>query len=405
MKVNFVFGDLNPCGGGERLTLVTMQAIMKMGINFFDLTTFERPDIFKLESAFGKSLASVMKNIRQTSIINILEELEKKQPVVNHDDSTHDITINTHGDKVPFYHSFFSKNNAITYCHFPTAKKYLETENMDYLKKDLKIELTSSYSYNPKKAGGRGGTSIKFNKKEDCFRILREAYFDLMRNSVVIANSEFSRNAIFDAFEIDGIHVLSPPVDISTFRNGALESKDRKDLILIVCRIDPLKQIENAIKLARVLKDSNIGKGMKIVGSISPHNLDYYSYLNKLVEDFDLGDYVTFETNISLERLLSIMREAKVYFHPMVGEHFGISVAEAMAAGLVPVVPTVGGPTEFVFKKFHFTTLEEAVPIISSAFQLPFEERVQISNSVTRFSTSNYIAGFQKIVKEMLSNR
>ena len=89
----------------------------------------------------------------------------------------------------------------------------------------------------------------------------------------------------------------------------------------------------------------------------------------------------------------------------MVGEHFGMSVAEATAAGLVPIVPTVGGPTEFVFKKFHFTTLEEAVPIVSSAFNLPFEERVQISNSVNKFSTSNYIAGFQKIVKEMLSNR
>ena len=102
-------------------------------------------------------------------------------------------------------------------------------------------------------------------------------------------------------------------------------------VILVVCRIDPLKEIESAIKLARVLKDSNIGKGMKIVGSISPHNLDYYSHLNKLVEDFDLCDYVTFETNTSLDRLLSIMREAKVYFHPMVGEHFRMSVAEAMA--------------------------------------------------------------------------
>lgn len=165
MKVNFVFGDLNPCGGGERLTLVTMQAIMKMGINFFDLTTLERPDNSKLESAFGKSLASIMKNIRQTLIINILEELEK-QPVVNYEDRTYDITINTHGDKVPFYHSYFSKDNAVTYCHFPTAKKYLETENMDYLKKDLKIGVTSSISYNPKKMGS---ASIKF---KDCFRIL-----------------------------------------------------------------------------------------------------------------------------------------------------------------------------------------------------------------------------------------
>ena len=276
MKVNFVFGDLNPCGGGERLTLVTMQAIMKMGINIFDLTPLETPDNSKLDSAFGKSLASLMKNIRQTLIINILEELEK-QPVVNYEDRTYDITINTHGDKVPFYHSYFSKDNAITYCHFPTAKKYLETENMDYLKKDLKIGVKA------------GSASIKFNRKEDCFRILREAYFDLIRNSTVIANSEYSRNAIFDAFEIDDIHVLSPPVDVRTFRNGALRSMDRKDLILIVCRIDPLKEIENAIKLARILRDSNIGKGMKIVGSISHYNLDYYSHLNKLVEDFDLA--------------------------------------------------------------------------------------------------------------------
>ena len=56
MKVNIVFGDLNPCGGRERLTLVTMQAIMKMGINVFDLTILERPDISKLGSAFGKAL-------------------------------------------------------------------------------------------------------------------------------------------------------------------------------------------------------------------------------------------------------------------------------------------------------------------------------------------------------------
>jgi glycosyltransferase involved in cell wall biosynthesis len=37
--------------------------------------------------------------------------------------------------------------------------------------------------------------------------------------------------------------------------------------------------------------------------------------------------------------LLSIIRESRVYFHPMVGEHFGMAVLEAMAAGLIPVVP------------------------------------------------------------------
>ncbi len=55
-----------------------------------------------------------------------------------------------------------------------------------------------------------------------------------------------------------------------------------------------------------------------------------------MVGDYELEDYVTFETNVNLNRLFSIMARAKVYFHPMVGEHFGMSVVEAMAAGLIP---------------------------------------------------------------------
>ena len=78
-----------------------------------------------------------------------------------------------------------------------------------------------------------------------------------------------------------------------------------------------------------------------------------------MVRDFDLEDYVTLETSVCLDKLLSIMREAKVYFHPMVGEHFGISIVEAMAAALVPIVSNVGGPTEFVPKKTIFTHLKK----------------------------------------------
>jgi glycosyltransferase involved in cell wall biosynthesis len=121
-----------------------------------------------------------------------------------------------------------------------------------------------------------------------------------------------------------------------------------------------------------------------------------------VVRDFDLEDYVTLETNVCLYNLLSIMREAKVYFHPLVGEHFGISIVEAMAAALVPIVSNVGGPTEFVPKKYHLHTFEEAVKIISTAFNTTYTERVQISNSVSKFSISNYVEGFQKIVNELL---
>jgi hypothetical protein len=38
VRANVIVPDLNPCGGGERLTLVTMQALSQMRIDF-DLTT------------------------------------------------------------------------------------------------------------------------------------------------------------------------------------------------------------------------------------------------------------------------------------------------------------------------------------------------------------------------------
>jgi glycosyltransferase involved in cell wall biosynthesis len=91
---------------------------------------------------------------------------------------------------------------------------------------------------------------------------------------------------------------------------------------------------------------------------------------------------MTFETNVNLNRLFSIMRRAKVYFHPMIGEHFGMSIVEAMAAGLIPIVRDIGGQTEFVPLKYQFSTIEEAAEMVSSAFYVSNLERIQMSNSV-----------------------
>ena len=42
----------------------------------------------------------------------------------------YDLVINTHGDIDPFYHESFSKNNAITYCHYPTTKHLVNIEEI-----------------------------------------------------------------------------------------------------------------------------------------------------------------------------------------------------------------------------------------------------------------------------------
>ena len=82
-----------------------------------------------------------------------------------------------------------------------------------------------------------------------------------------------------------------------------------------------------------------------------------------------------------------------------------MAILEAMAAGLFPVVPSIRGPAEFVPQQYQYNTLEQAAEIISSAFHLPNIQRVQISNSVNKFSNSHYIKRFQWLVNELISNR
>jgi glycosyltransferase involved in cell wall biosynthesis len=413
MKVNVIHGDFNPCGGAERLSLVTMQALLQMGIDF-DLTTLKSPDISKLENSYGKKLVSVMKSIKKINVINIIEELRQQQQEEkgDHKDYNYDITINTNGDAAPYFHPSFSKDNAITYCHFPSTKYHIECENIEYLKTDLGMTDGSNFFSDDNDHEHINNpinckSSLGFSRRKEYFEILKYGYGSLMRNSKVITNSEFSRRAISNACGLDNILILSPPIDIETFRNVSLlanSNGEQRDMLLVISRIAPHKKIENAIKLAKILKDNNIGKGMKIIGNLYHYYFDYYSELKRMVLNLGLTDYVTFEINASLNKLLSSMRESRVYFHPMVGEHFGIAILEAMAAGLTPVVPNECGLAEFVPRKYQFNTIEQAAKIIIDLFNcLPKIKRVGKSTEIDKFSNSHYIEGFQAMLDELLS--
>ena len=412
MKANVIHGDFNPCGGAERLSLVTMQALLEKGIDF-DLTTLKSPDMSKLENSYGKNLVSVMKSINKINVINIMEELRQQQEEA-HKDYDYDITINTNGDAAPYYHSSFSKDNAITYCHFPSTKYHIDSENIEYLKTDLGMTEGSNNFFDKLEYEGINNpknykTKLQLSRRKEYFKIIKYGYWNLMRNSTVITSSEFSRRAIVNALGLYNIYILSPPIDIETFRKIALMTngyKETNDIILVISRIAPHKKIENAIKLAKILKDNNIGKGMKIVGNLYYYFFDYYSELKQMVLDLGLTDYVTFEINARLDNLISIIRESRVYFHPMVGEHFGMAVLEAMAAGLIPVVPNEGGIIEFVPKKYQYQSIEHAAEIIMYVFNhLPKTERIKISDDIHKFSNSHYINGFHTILNELLSNR
>ncbi|HXV87504.1 MAG TPA: hypothetical protein VD710_00250 [Nitrososphaeraceae archaeon] len=82
-EVNFVFGNMNSRGRGERLTLVSMLAALNTPVKSFDLTTLYKSKIAWVDESFGTKLSSVMRKLRRIYIISILDYLEKSNSVSN----------------------------------------------------------------------------------------------------------------------------------------------------------------------------------------------------------------------------------------------------------------------------------------------------------------------------------
>ena len=372
MISNIVHISLNARGGGERLAVATIKAISSMGIDV-ELSTVEKPDIPLIQDAFGTSLDGDIKKIRT---LNILQKYSARN---------YSLTVNTHGDMLPFYHKDFSKKNAITYCHYPIASYLIDCADPDYL----------AVLHNMCLVGMTPAT------RNGYYDTVRSAYIKMMLNSTVLTNSEFSRKAIFKTFGVDST-IIPPPVDVDIFRNRCLASNVRDDSILIISRIHPSKKIENAIHLAKLLRRNNVGTCMNIVGNMPPDGTGYFNYLKGLVRNYGLEDFVRFEINVRFDRLLDLLCRSKVYVHPLPGEPFGISTVEAMSAGIIPVVPDIGGHTEFVPTKYQFHTYREGVQAVAAALAAPSSERIKLSHSTQRYSATNYVKKFQQILVEVM---
>lgn len=379
MIANVIHTSLNYRGGAEALAMTTIEALADLGFDI-ELALIEKPHTEKLESTYGNIAVSILKNV---SVVHTLKSFVTTKA------QKYDLTINTAGDILPYFNTGFTKKRAITYCHFPLATYRIEARDPVYIK-----FLKKMHSHTNRTGYYNENANLKLAKA---------TYIKMVRNSTVITNSEYSRKAIRKIFNINSI-VLSPPVNIDIFRNSVLinSSGNRKNMILVISRLHPSKKVENSIILAKLLKQNKIKVRTKIIGNLHPTELGYCTYLKDMVRKYNLENYVTIHTNISFTELVELMKQCKLYLSQCPGEPFGISTVEAMSAGLIPIVPDIGGQTEYVPSKFHFHTFGEAVQIIHSALNADDSERVRLSNSVRKFSINRYISNLQQIIKKLI---
>jgi glycosyltransferase involved in cell wall biosynthesis len=160
------------------------------------------------------------------------------------------------------------------------------------------------------------------------------------------------------------------------------------------------------------LSDSEIE--LHLVGSlhVETEHREYFLKCQKLAE----GLPVYFHQDASSDILERLYATSSVYWHaagfgvdetkePEKCEHFGISVVEAMSAGIIPIVFSNGGPAEIIksnYNGFHYDSEEALIKITQEIFTKPENELLEIRKQARIRANDFNKNAFKKLLIELI---
>ena len=223
----------------------------------------------------------------------------------------------------------------------------------------------------------------------------------------VVCNSSFTSKFIPNNFK-DKTFILYPPVDINKFSSV----KNKKNIILSVGRFDNVlnaKKQDVLIQAFQKLLDSCKTKDWKLIlagGSLEdPEHNAYLKYLKEIAKNYP----IEFMINPKFADLCDLYSVSSIYWHaagydvdenknPEKTEHFGITIVEAMASGLVPVVINKGGIPEIINDNdngFLWDSSEELIQKTKELINSP-EQRQKMSAAAIEFCQTFSKENFEK---------
>jgi len=221
----------------------------------------------------------------------------------------------------------------------------------------------------------------------------------------IICNSQFTAK-FQKKVSNEKVLVLYPPVDIDKFDSHQV----KENIILSVGRFDNIlnaKKQDVLIDAFRSLIVKEKIKHWKLVfvgGSLlDPKNNSYLQHLEKKAINLP----IEFIVNPPFDVLKNQYSQSKIYWHaagydvdenihPENTEHFGITVVEAMASGLVPVVISKGGIPEIVdngVNGFLWQTVDELISKTKNLIDNPDTLKLMSQQSLIncqQFSKDNF---------------
>ena len=222
------------------------------------------------------------------------------------------------------------------------------------------------------------------------------------RARVLLANSRFTAYVTYRSLGVLP-KVLYPPIDyglISRFRGS-----DREDALATFGRLGSSKGHELAIRVAKMLSDHGVKVKVYVMGALSnAADRVYATRLMKMASRLNVN--LSILPNVPLTKAYEVLGRVKFYIHAKPHEPFGITVAEAMAAGAVPIVHKSGGPWHDIVKYgkygLGFRDVEEAAKAVMQVYSEGFEKYSELASArAVKFSYENFRDKVCELVRDI----
>ncbi|KAK9297536.1 hypothetical protein QLX08_008773 [Tetragonisca angustula] len=240
------------------------------------------------------------------------------------------------------------------------------------------------------------------------------------RAEIIMVNSSWTEEHINAIWKCPlRTHKIYPPCNVKHLTSLPLLDDDEKCKnirILSVAQFRPEKNHPLMLKAMyelRSIVQEDIWEKTRLILIGSCRNFEdevRMKDMQDLSKHFALDENVEFKLNVPYSELLSEFQRSMIGLHTMWNEHFGISIVECMAAGLIVVAHASGGPRADIIEiqpgsqnGFLATEAEEYATIMAHIINMHSEGRNAIRTvaraSVNRFSDEVFEREFLRTIE------
>ncbi len=311
MKAAIIHGTMNLWGGGEFLSIMVARILGEMGFetHYFTYDKTDWSTISKLHGfhfkpdeeyyLIGKPISKANLNVPDYYLYGL-----KLNRII--DRKNYKLIVNTFGGKIP-------------------------------VMSDLRFLQAIPVTFWFKKKIGDPRLSLKTKLYYAIVYGLYKPLNSTFKRPLLVFNSRYIYGMIASKMNLRGC-VIYPPVNIEPYLNVSGDENYRDDIAVTIGRFSPVKKYELLVEMARHLPQLDF----YIIGILSGEK--GYNYYRKIKEISQGLDNVKLLTNLNIKERIKLLSRSKIYVHAASNEAFGISIVEAMAAGVVPIVYMSGGP-------------------------------------------------------------